>query len=130
MITLWILGLCVMLLALGGLSLDLWRSFSARRALAADADAAALAGAAAVDIDRYLTSGDVELVPAAAEERARSILAREPDRGALRSADVRATTDGVTVVVHGHVGSTLLALVHRGGFDVAFTATAVPRRSS
>jgi Flp pilus assembly protein TadG len=40
MVTLWVLGCCIMLFALGGLSLDLWRSFAARRALAADADAA------------------------------------------------------------------------------------------
>ena len=33
-ITLWILGLCLMLFLLGGISLDLWRSFSERRALA------------------------------------------------------------------------------------------------
>ena len=46
-ITLWILGLCLMLFLLGGISLDLWRSFSERRALAATADAAALAGASA-----------------------------------------------------------------------------------
>ena len=40
-----------MLFALGGISVDLWRSFSARRALASGADAAALAGASAIDED-------------------------------------------------------------------------------
>ena len=53
-ITLWLLGLCVMLFALGGISVDLWRSFSTRRALASGADAAALAGASAIDEDRYI----------------------------------------------------------------------------
>ncbi|MFI5372728.1 MAG: pilus assembly protein TadG-related protein, partial [Candidatus Eisenbacteria bacterium] len=47
-VTLWLLGLCLLLFALGGISLDLWRSFSERRALVATADAAALAGASAV----------------------------------------------------------------------------------
>src|ERR1700716_167274 len=39
-ITLWMLGLCLMLFLLGGISLDLWRAFSERRSLAATADAA------------------------------------------------------------------------------------------
>ena len=46
-ITLWMLGLCLMLFLLGGISLDLWRAFSERRSLAASADAAAVAGASA-----------------------------------------------------------------------------------
>ena len=51
--------LCLVLFALGGISLDLWRAFSERRALAATADAAALAGASAVDEARYRASGAV-----------------------------------------------------------------------
>ncbi|MGH9030897.1 MAG: pilus assembly protein TadG-related protein, partial [Acidimicrobiia bacterium] len=47
--TVWMLGLCLMLLLLGGISLDLWRAFSERRALASAADAAAIAGASALD---------------------------------------------------------------------------------
>ena len=58
-VTLWLLGLCLMLFALGGISLDLWRAFSERRALAATADAAALAGASAIDEARYRASGTV-----------------------------------------------------------------------
>jgi Flp pilus assembly protein TadG len=47
--TLWFLGLCVMLLFVGGLSLDLWHAFSERRSLAAAADAGARAGASMID---------------------------------------------------------------------------------
>ena len=50
-ITLWLLGLCLMLFALGGISARPLASFSERRALAATADAAALAGASAIDED-------------------------------------------------------------------------------
>jgi Flp pilus assembly protein TadG len=52
-ITLWMLGLCLMLFLLGGISLDLWRAFSERRSLAATADAAAVAGASALDEAAY-----------------------------------------------------------------------------
>ena len=72
-----------MLFLLGGISLDLWRSFSERRALAATADAAALAGASAIDEDRYRQSGDVVLVPAEAEARARASIVDQLDKDAF-----------------------------------------------
>jgi hypothetical protein len=127
--TFWILGLCVMLFVLGGISLDLWRSFSERRALAADADAAALAGAS-IDEDVYRWTGSVVLAPAEAETRARASIARQLDRRALRSVDVFATRDTVTVVLHGHVDLSLLQLLHTADLEVQVTATATPRRSS
>ena len=128
-ITLWLLGLCVMLFALGGISVDLWRSFSSRRALASGADAAALAGASAIDEGQYRASGVISLVPAVAEHRARASLARQFDQAAMRGADVRATDQSVTVIVHGSVSFTLLGLFGHGDFDVEVAATATPRRS-
>ena len=75
-ITLWMLGLCLMLFLLGGISLDLWRAFSERRSLAASADAAAVAGASALDEAAYRSTGAVRLVPADAQRRARASLAK------------------------------------------------------
>jgi Flp pilus assembly protein TadG len=129
-ITLWILGLCLMLFLLGGISLDLWRSFSERRALAATADAAALAGASAIDENRYRQSGDVVLVPSEAEARARASVVDQLDKEALRDVEVHATTEVVTVVARGRVGLTLLNLLHTADVDIVVTATATPRRSS
>ncbi len=128
-VTLWVLGVCVMLFALGGISLDLWRAFSERRSLAATADAAALAGASAIDEARYRTSGTVVLVPALAESRARAHVARQLDRTALRSVSVQADDAAVTVVVRGEVGFTLLGVLQPGAFEIRVTATATPRRS-
>ena len=129
-ITLWLLGLCLLLFALGGISLDLWRAFSERRALAATADAAALAGASAIDEDQYRSSGAVVLVPSRAEARARAHVAQQLDRAALRAVSVHADADAVTVVVHGAVGFTLLGvLAPHGDLAVQVTATATPRRS-
>ena len=129
-ITLWILGLCLMMFLLGGISLDLWRSFSERRALAATADAAALAGASAIDEDRYRQSGDLVLVPALAEKLARASVSRQVDTRSLRAVEVEATADVVTVVARGRVGLTLLNLLDTADLDVRVTATATPRRSS
>ena len=129
-ITLWLLGLCLLLFALGGISLDLWRAFSERRALAATADAAALAGASAIDEDQYRSSGAVVLVPSLAEARARAQVAQQLDRASLRDVSVHADADAVTVVVHGAVGFTLLGvLAPAGDLAVHVTATATPRRS-
>jgi hypothetical protein len=128
--TFWLLGLCLMLFALGGISVDLWRSFSARRALAAGADAAALAGASAIDEDQYRSTGTLVLLPALAERRARSSLSGQADTAALRAVDVEATERSVTVVVRGNVTFSLLGLLARGDFDIEVSATAAPRRSS
>jgi Flp pilus assembly protein TadG len=129
-ITFWVLGLCLMMFALGGISIDLWRSFSVRRSLAATADAAALAGASALDEGRYRSDGVITLVPPTAEARAYASLERQLDRAALRGADVRATAGDVTVVMRGDVTFTLLGLFEPGDFDVEVAATAVPRRSA
>ena len=126
-ITLWILGLCVLLLPLGGLGLDLGRAFSARRSLSATADAAALAGAGALDIAAYRADGSVRLDPTRAEARARRSVADQLDADAVRAVRVHVETDTITVEVEGDVELTLLRLL-RGAepFTVIASATARP----
>ena len=129
-VTLWLLGVCMLLFALGGISVDLWRGFSARRSLSNAADAAALAGASAIDEDAYRERGVVQLDPAVAESRARAHMTRQVDAGALRDVAVHADRDAVTVVVRGEIGFTLLAVLDPGGdLPVRVTATATPRRA-
>jgi Flp pilus assembly protein TadG len=129
-ITMWTLGLCVMLFLLGGISLDLWRAFSERRSLAATADAAAVAGASALDEAAYRSSGVVRLVPPDARRRAQASLAEQLDRRALRDARVVATEAEVRVTVGGSVDFSLLQLVAPGDdFDITVHATARPQAS-
>ncbi|HEY3097242.1 MAG TPA: pilus assembly protein TadG-related protein [Acidimicrobiia bacterium] len=129
-ITMWMLGLCVMLFLLGGVSLDLWRAFSERRSLAATADAAAVAGASALDEAAYRSSGLVRLVPADAQRRAQASLAEQLDRRALRDARVVATEAEVRVTVGGAVDFSLLQIVAPGDeFDITVHATARPQAS-
>jgi Flp pilus assembly protein TadG len=128
--TLWMLGLCLMLFLLGGVSLDLWRAFSERRSLAATADAAAVAGASALDESAYRSSGVVRLLPADAERRAQASLAEQLDRRALRDARVAVTAEAVTVTVGGSVDFTLLQIVAPGDeFAITVRATARPQAS-
>lgn len=128
--TLWMLGLCLMLFLLGGISLDLWRAFSERRSLAATADAAAVAGASALDEAAYRSSGAVRLAPADARRRAQASLADQLDRRALRETRVEATEEEVTVVVGGSVDFSLLQIAAPGDqFAITVRATARPQAS-
>ena len=76
-ITLWVLGLAVALLGLGGISVDLWRVMGERSELAVIADSAAVAGANGVDVDWYRTTGEVRLLEPLAHDLAMSILSQE-----------------------------------------------------
>jgi Flp pilus assembly protein TadG len=129
-ITMWMLGLCVMLFLLGGISLDLWRAFSERRSLAATADAAAVAGASALDEAAYRSSGVVRLAPADAQRRAEASLAEQLDRQALRNTRIVASESEVTVTVGGSVDFSLLQIVAPGDeFAITVRATARPQVS-
>jgi Flp pilus assembly protein TadG len=120
----------LLLFALGGISVDLWRGFSSRRSLSNAADAAALAGASAIDEDSYRQRGVVELDPAVAESRARAHVARQLDDGALRAVEIHADREAVTVAVRGDVAFTLLGVLDpHGDLPVKVTATATPRRA-
>ncbi len=126
-ITLWLLGLCLMLLPLGGLGLDLGRAFSTRRSLGAAADAAALAGAGAIDVAAYRADGTVRLDPLRAETRARRSVAEQLDDAAVDAVRIRVEGDTVTVEVQGDVDLTLLRLLQGAEpFTVAASATARP----
>lgn len=129
-VTMWMLGLCVMLFLLGGVSLDLWRAFSERRSLAATADAAAVAGASALDEAAYRSAGVVRLVPADAQRRAQASLDEQLDRRSLRDARVVASEEEVTVAVGGSVDFSLLQIVAPGDeFAITVRATARPQAS-
>ncbi|MGH9011608.1 MAG: pilus assembly protein TadG-related protein [Acidimicrobiia bacterium] len=131
-VTLFVLGLCVMMLFVGGISLDLWRAFSERRALASAADAAAVAGASGIDTDVYRTTGKVRLDPSTSEALAWDNLRRQEDIRSLVDATVDATSTDVTVTATGRVDFTLLRifLSREDPFRVSVRATAEPKRSS
>jgi Flp pilus assembly protein TadG len=127
--TLWVLGLCICVLFLGGLSLDLWRVIAVRRSLVAMADAGATAGANGLDTGA-LRRGDLVLDP---------VLVRSEAGGALRdqsgwrsvdavAIDVAATPARVTVTLRAKVDFTLLGIfVHGDPVEVQASASAEPR---
>jgi Flp pilus assembly protein TadG len=82
-ITLWILGLCVALLFLGGLGADFWHAIAVRRQLSATADAAATAGANGLD-EQQLRAGKIQLDPARVRTLVDEVITQEapPDASA------------------------------------------------
>lgn len=128
--TLFGIGLSVMLLFVGGFSLDLWRAHSERRALAEMADAAAAAGANGIDTAVYRSSGELVLDPGLAEALAWESLNGQTDRRALVGAPVvGASADVVVVTIEGEVEMTLLRVLSGGEpLTIEVTAEAVPAR--
>jgi hypothetical protein len=127
-ITLWVLGLCLCVLFLGGLSLDLWRGITLRRDLQAMADAAATAGADGLD-EQSLRDGGAALDAARVRALAAGNLDAQSDRDVVDGADVAIDADRVTVRLHGRVRTSLLGVfLGSREWEVAATAAAEPRR--
>ena len=64
----------LLLFVVGGISIDLWRVVAARQDLMQRADAAATAGANAIDVDEFRFSGELVLDPERAVAAAESVL--------------------------------------------------------
>ncbi len=124
------LGMVVILLFVGGFSLDLWRAHSERRALAEMADAAAAAGANALDEAAYRTDGSLQLDPDLAESYAWDSLSRQADQRSLVGTPSVVASPGVVVVqLSGEVHMTLLRVLAGGEpFEITVTAEAAPAR--
>ena len=60
-VTIWVLGLSLLLLLFGGLAIDYWRALSLQRELLAVADSAAVAAASGIDEEHYRSTGEVTL---------------------------------------------------------------------
>jgi putative Flp pilus-assembly TadE/G-like protein len=126
-ITLWVLGLTVAVLFLGGLGVDLWRAVAVRREISAMADAAATAGANGLD-ESALRGGRLELD----RDRVRRIVAAElaqyPSARRLEAEVVAVDGARVTIVLRERVRFSLLGIFMPGQeFVVQATATAEPR---
>lgn len=127
---LWLLGLAVALLAVGGISIDLWRVSAQRRVLAAAVDSAATAGAGVLDIEQLRATDVVQLDPHGAKRQAEAVMDALAPAG-LTAYAASATPQSVTVVARGQVPISLLRLVIPDAPPVAVEveAIAAPRAS-
>jgi hypothetical protein len=126
-VTLWVLGLCVIVFFLGGLGLDLWRGIATRRELSAMADSVATAAANGVDESALRAGGTVRLDPERARAIANETLARDDRASGLRAVSLQVVGDEVVVTLEDEVPFSLLGVfVHGRPFTVTVTATASP----
>jgi hypothetical protein len=126
-VTLWVLGLCVVVFFLGGLGLDLWRGIATRRELSAMADSVATAAANGIDEQALRTDGRVRLDPERVHAIANQTLARDDRASRLRAVSLQVVGDEVVVTLEDEVPFSLLGVfVHGEPFTVRVTAAASP----
>ncbi len=107
-VTIWMLGLVLVMLGIGGLVLDLWRVLDAKHRAELLADASAVAGAAMLDDVRYRLDGAVVLDEELARTRARALLATESWVDGSR---IVTSPDAIEVIVEDRVELSLLQLL-------------------
>jgi len=118
-----VVTLLVAILALAGLTLDGGLALAAKVRASGQAEAAARAGAQALDLGSYRANGAVRLVPAHAAAQARSYLATVGATGT-----VSVSGDTVTVTVTTTHPTQLLHLVGIPALTVHGSASAHPQR--
>jgi hypothetical protein len=122
-ITGFVVVLTVGILALAGLTLDGGLALSAKVRANGQAEAAARAGAQAIDLTAYRGNGTVQLVPAQAVANAQAHLAAEGASGT-----VTVSGDSVTVTVTASQTTQLLGLVGIRSLHVHGQGSAHPQR--
>lgn len=128
--TIWGIGLTLVIAAFAGLVIDTWRVFAERQDLSGMADAAAIAGATAIDIDHLDATGEVVLNPGLARQRAFEYLAHQDGWGDDITYDAIPAPDGagIDVVLERDIDFTLLGplLPGEGPLHVTVTSFASP----
>ena len=124
-VTAWLMVVPVLLLLLGGVSLDLWAAASVRARLAAVADDAATAGATALD-DGALRAGEVRLDPSMAHDRALRAVYAHHERERVDAVLVDATETSIGVTVTGIADLRLLGMVGTDRVELQVTGHAAP----
>ncbi len=117
-ITIWMLGVAIIVIALGGISLDLWRTLSERRQLAVITDGAAIAAASQIDLEKY---GGTPSVLALDETKARD---RVIEYVTAEAAAANITVDAVDVRLEDNDQRVVVTTTQR--IDAMFTKIFAP----
>jgi hypothetical protein len=122
-VTAFVVVLTIGILALAGLTLDGGLALSAKVKANGQAEAAARAGAQAIDLAAYRSTGTLQLVPVQAVADAQSYLATVGASGT-----VTISGDSVTVTVTASQTTQLLGMVGISSLTVHGTGSAHPQR--
>ena len=126
-VTLWGIGLTLIIAAFAGVVIDTWRVFAERQDLSGMADSAAIAAATAIDIAYLNETGEVRLDVAAAEERAAVYLVGQDGWSDEIDPAIEVAADlaSITVVLEKDVDFTLLGPLLPGEDPMRITVTAL-----
>lgn len=127
-VTIWMLGITILLLVFGGLAIDFWRALALQRELTAVADSAAIAGASGIDEGLYRATGEVVLDPTRVRELALSSVSFQPAEPDRILVFLDPTETVVTVELWDALQLGLLGVLIRDSdpIQVRATASAVP----
>lgn len=126
----WLIGLVMILFAIGGLSVDLWRAHAERRTVAGAVDSAVIAGASAIDNAHLRATGDRRLNPDQARQLAAQNLAGHSDTVDDYTITVAADGSQITVAATTTVRLTLAGLITDDDRrQLGAEATSAPRRA-
>jgi Flp pilus assembly protein TadG len=125
-ITIWMLGLSVLILLFGGLALDYWRALALQRELSAVADSAAIAAASGLDEEAYRADGDVLLDPVRARNLAQEAIAWQDVVVIASDVEVEAVAVTVTLTAALDLGLLGLFVDESEPLTVRASATASP----
>jgi hypothetical protein len=129
------MGITLLLFVVGGISIDLWRVVAARQDLAQRADAAAAAGANAIDADEFRFSGELILDPesaiAAAEEKLGSPSTWEfTGSGRVEARDADLLPNDMVVILTREVDFVLLGILSdQRSVTIRVESVASPQRT-
>jgi len=125
-VTIWMLGLSILLLVFGGLALDYWRALALQRELAAVADSAAIAAASGIDEEVYRATGEVVLEEIRARGLAESAVEWQGVELLDLAVDVESTSVSVTLTGEVELGLLGVFIDQSEPMTVRGSATAVP----
>jgi Flp pilus assembly protein TadG len=127
----WFLGLSLCVLMVGAMSAELWRAIGERQELVAMADAAAIAAAAAIDLDHNRSTGEAVIDREEAAMRALRVIAGSSggaDLSTTPSVAIAGDGSSVTVELTREVPFGLIKILALDdqGFSVTGVAIAYP----
>lgn len=125
-ITIWMLGLSILILLFGGMSLDYWRALALQRELAAVADSAAIAAASGIDEATYRATGELILDPERARQLAEIAVQWQTVDVIAHVVDVAPTSVTVTLSAAVDLGLLGVLVDEAEPLTVRAFATAVP----
>lgn len=127
-VTIWGIGLILVLFGFAGLAVDTWRVFAERQALAGLADSASIAGATAIDTVEFRDTGTVRLDESLAADRALAYLdANAPALDDDITAGITFPAGGIEVTLDRDVELTIIrAFLPDDTIHMQVTAFSIP----